>query len=157
MDKDNLTLTKEGYQKIVEELEERRNVTRKKIADDIETAREQGDLSENAAYHSALKAKEFNEKRINELEFIAKRAEITKGNPRNKKIELGEEFMLRELQSKKEKKYQLVGGNEADTDQGKISINSPIGREVRGKKYGDKIKVSFPGGEKEFEITKPKK
>lgn len=150
-----LIITKQGLDDLVAELEERKIKDRDSIANDIDLARQQGDLSENAAYKAAMEAKEFNENRIEELESMIKNAEVTISNPSNMFIEIGEEIILENLKSGAKIKYRLVGASEADPAEKKISIESPIGKAIIGKRYGDKVTITLPSGEAEFKIQKP--
>lgn len=147
-------ITQEGYDKLVAELEERKTTTRDQIANDIEIARSQGDLSENAAYSAAMSAKEFNENRIEELTELIKNSEIIEGSSNNSKVELGEEFKLVDSATKRTMKYRLVGANEANPQEGKISADSPIGSAVVGKKYGETVEIDLPAGKVKFVIQK---
>lgn len=151
---EKVILTKEGLEELEQELERRKTEDREKIANDIEIAREQGDLSENAAYTSAMEAKSFNEARIGQIEEIIKNAVIEKGSTKDNKVGIGEKFVLERKSDKKKIPYILVGSNEADPQEGKISLESPIGKEVNGKKYGDEITVNLPTGEVEYKILK---
>lgn len=156
MKNEEIILTEDGVNKVKDELTERKTIIRKKIADEIELARQQGDLSENAAYHAAMKDKEFNDTRIDQLEDTLKYAVVKKSNPKNKTIDLGENFILENISTKKKVEYKLVGANEANPAERKISINSPIGSKVMGKDYGDKVTVTLPSGEVEFKVLKAK-
>ncbi|MCA9385783.1 transcription elongation factor GreA [Candidatus Dojkabacteria bacterium] len=154
MDDNKVILTADGLQELKDELSERVNVTRSKIADDIKLARDQGDLSENAAYKAAMESKDFNENRIDELEKLIKNAVVKKANPKNDKIDLGESVLLVNKDTGKEMKYTIVGSNEADPTKGKISLDSPIGEAVMGKKYGDVVDINLPTGTISFEIKR---
>lgn len=144
--------TKEGLNDLQKELETRMTETRKKVADDISHAREQGDLSENAAYTAALEAKQFNEARISELEDLIKNAEVKKVNKKDKFVGIGEKVKILRIQDKKEFNYTLVGENESDPSEGKISIKSPIGKALLNKKASDKVRIDLPSGSQEYEI-----
>jgi transcription elongation factor GreA len=147
-------ITQEGYDKLITELEERKTITREQIANDIETARSQGDLSENAAYSAAMTAKEFNENRIEELVELIKNSEIIEGSTNNNKVELGEEITLTDVNTKRKVTYRLVGANEANPQEGKISADSPIGSAILGKNYGDTVEIELPSGKVKFVIAK---
>ncbi len=154
MKDDKTILTSEGLKNLKEELKRRQGELRDKIANDIKVARDQGDLSENAAYKSAMEAKEFNENRIDNLIQTINKSAVKKANRSNNKVDIGEEFVLIKLDNKKKFEYTLVGETEVDPANGKISASSPIGSQVFGRAYGEKIKVSSPSGEVEFQIQK---
>lgn len=148
-------ITQEGYEKLIKELNERKTDQRDRIANDIETARAQGDLSENAAYSAAMTAKEFNENRITELEDLIANSEVVENNSKNDSVELGEEFVLVPLgNGGKKMQYRLVGANESNPQEGKISADSPIGNAVVGKSYGSEVTINLPSGEIKFKIER---
>jgi transcription elongation factor GreA len=153
MKKQNV-ITQEGLNQLKKELEERQTLTRDKIADEIAKAREQGDLSENAAYSSALETKLFNESRILELEEIIKNSVVTKINKKDVYAGLGETLTLKREKDNKEFTYTLVGENQADPTQGRISIKSPIGMAANGKKEGQIIEINLPSGKETYKIIK---
>jgi len=144
-------VTKEGYAKIVAEIEERESIVRVRIADDIEKARQQGDLSENAAYKAAIEAKEFNENKISLLKEQLNNSEIIKES-RASVVGIGKTVEVENIANGTKIQYQIVGHNEADPVLRKISLDSPIGQALVGKKAGDKAVVNTPGGELEFSI-----
>lgn len=144
-------VTKEGYEKILSEIEERETVIREKIADDIEKARQQGDLSENAAYKAAIEAKEFNESRIDLLREQMNNSEIIETD-KSSKVGIGKTVKIENVANTTQIEYQIVGHNEADPSQRKISLDSPIGKALVDKIVGDKVLVATPGGEVEFII-----
>jgi transcription elongation factor GreA len=147
-------ITKEGYDELITERDNRVSVIREQIANDIELAREQGDLSENAAYKTAIEAKEFNENRIVEIEQMLQNLEVYQANTRNNTIELGEDVVLINKSTNQRLEIKLVHGNEADPSEGKISIDSPIGKAIVGKKYGQDVTIELPNGKQVFEIQK---
>lgn len=151
MNSDN-KMTKRGLGELEQELKRKKQVERKNIAGEIDRAREQGDLSENAAYKAALEKKEFNENRIEELEKMVASAVIVQANSKNKKVELGETVSVKRESDEEQVDYILVGENETDPSKNKISTGSPIGKELIGKEKGDRITVSMPSGEENFEI-----
>lgn len=144
-------ITQEGYDKIVSEIEDRETVVREKIADEIERAREQGDLSENSAYKAAMEAKELNENQISDLKELLANSEVAKSSAKGK-IGLGASVTLKNKSDGKTIKYTLVGNNEADPTERKISLDSPIGKNITGKDVGDEVNVQTPGGELQFII-----
>lgn len=151
---DKVIITKQGLADVKKELEDRKTKMRDKLADDIAQAREQGDLSENAAYSAALEAKQFNEARIEELESIIKNSIVKAANKKDTYAGLGENITIVRLSDNKEVTYMLVGENESNPLEGKISIKSPIGKSLVGKKVGDKLVVELPAGKVEFQIKK---
>lgn len=151
MDDNSLTFTEEGLKNIEEELEDRKTNVRTKIADDIDKAREQGDLSENAAYKAALEAKEFNENRITELEDMLNRATISEKAEKGL-VGIGVKVKLQNLSNNSEYEFDIVGQSEADPVNKKISIESPIGAAIKGKKKGDEVVVDLPTGEVKYKI-----
>ena len=153
-DPNEVVMTAEGLAELKAELDERLTETRNKIAEDIELARQQGDLSENAAYKAAMEDKDFNEERIEQLQNLVQHALVKKGSKKNDSVELGEEFVLVNVAADRKTTYKLVGSNEADPAEGKISIESPIGKAVEGKHYDEKIVIKLPSGDVEFVIKK---
>lgn len=144
-------VTKEGYEKILREIEERETTVREKIANDIEKARQQGDLSENAAYKAAIEAKEFNENQISILKEQLSNSEVIKTSS-TAIVGIGKTVEVENPANKTRVKYQIVGHNEADPTLRKISLDSPIGQALAGKKVGEKAEVETPGGLLEFII-----
>jgi len=148
---DKFTMTQEGLDDLEKELVARKEKL-KEIADRIEEARQQGDLSENAAYTMALSDKEMNEAKIAELEDKINNAEVVNSDSKNNKIELGEKVLLKKVSDGTKIEYEIVGASESDPTDGKISIDSPIGMALANKKKGDKVKVSLPNGVEEYEV-----
>ena len=144
--------TKEGYTKIIEEIKERETIIRVKIADEIEKARQQGDLSENAAYKASIEAKEFNENRITQLKEQLTNAEVMTNNNMNK-VGIGRKVKIKQNTETVETEYLIVGHNEADPLEKKISLDSPLGKALENKKVGDTASVSTPGGVNDFIIV----
>jgi len=129
-------------------------VKKHQIISAIEEARAHGDLSENAEYHAAKEDQGMNEARINMLEDRLARAEIIDtSNMNTDKIVFGAKVELIDAETEKSVTYQIVGEDEADLSQGKISITSPIARALIGKEEGDEALVRAPGGEREYEIV----
>jgi transcription elongation factor GreA len=144
-------VTEEGMKKIKEELERRRTVTRQDIANSIKEAKEQGDLSENAEYAEAKIQQAENESRISELEFILKEATVVKYDKNaNSSVQMGSKVNVKFNGS--EMDFQIVGSNEANPSQMKISNESPMGKAFMGKKKGDKVDVNTPGGKVKYTI-----
>jgi len=143
-------LTPEGLQKMNEELKTLINEKRKEVIERIREAAAHGDLSENADYAQAREEQSFIEGRIQEIEDIIKNAEIIATNGHHSVVSIGSTVVVKV--SGNEKKYTIVGSNEANPKEGKISNESVVGRAILGRKVNDKIKVSTPAGEIEYEI-----
>lgn len=154
MDDAKVIVTKKGLEDLEAELAEL-IALRKSIADDIENARKQGDLSENSAYKAALERKEFNENRIQQLQAKLQKVEISVANKEGK-VEVGNTVKIFNVKENKEHIFEIVGQDEADPTKGKISISSPIGAALSGKKKGDKVKVQLPAGEITYEVKEVK-
>ena len=150
---DKIPITNIGFEKLEEELKILKSVERPTVIKSIAEAREHGDLSENAEYHAAKEKQSFIEGRIADLENKISRAEviITKKLKSNKVI-FGATVTLGEVGKKKQLVYQIVGTEEADVENGKISISSPLARALLGKKIDDSVEVYSPGGSKEYEV-----
>jgi transcription elongation factor GreA len=150
---DKIPITNIGFEKLEEELKTLKSVERPTVIKSIAEAREHGDLSENAEYHAAKEKQSFIEGRIADLENKISRAEviITKKLKSNKVI-FGATVTLGEVGKKKQIVYQIVGTEEADVENGKISISSPLARALLGKKIDDSVEVYSPGGSKEYEV-----
>ena len=150
---DKIPITNIGFEKLEEELKTLKSIERPTVIKSIAEAREHGDLSENAEYHAAKEKQSFIEGRIADLENKISRAEviITKKLKSNKVI-FGATVTLGEVGKKKQLVYQIVGTEEADVENGKISVSSPLARALLGKKIDDLVEVSSPGGSKEYEI-----
>ncbi|MCK6462895.1 MAG: transcription elongation factor GreA [Candidatus Pacebacteria bacterium] len=144
-------LSKEGLEKIEKELEILKTDKRKEVAERLKFAKSLGDLSENAEYKESLEAQSLLEDRIAKLEDIIKRAVIVEKSS-GSTVQLGTTVVLKKLPSGGEKKYVVVGQEEADIAAGKISHKSPLGAAIIGKKKGDKIKVVTPGGTAEYSL-----
>lgn len=147
--------TKEGYQKLQDELSERRTVIQDQIATKLEEARAQGDLSENSEYEDAKDAESKNLARIAELESMLKNAEVISEDDISKtRLTIGSSFTLRDEQSKEEIDFMLVSANEEDIFTNKISIDSPVGAAVRDKKKNQVVEVTTPAGVFKYKIIK---
>lgn len=150
---EKVPMTPSGFTKLQEELRWRQQEERPRIIEAIAEARAHGDLSENAEYHAAKEAQSYNEGRITELEDFTTRAEVidlTKMS--GTKIKFGATVKLLDEDTEENKVYQIVGDQEADVKEGRISISSPIARALIGKEVGDSIEVNAPGGSKAYEI-----
>ena len=149
-----IPLTVSGAEKLRGELHELKTVQRPAIVTAIAEARSHGDLSENAEYHAAKERQSFIEGRIAELESKLANAQII--NPAlldaDGRCVFGATVDLEDMESGEVVTYQIVGDDEADIKQGKISISSPISRALIGKYSGDVAEVHAPGGVREYEI-----
>lgn len=153
----SIPMTVRGAALLREELNELKTVTRPKIIADIAEAREHGDLKENAEYHAAREQQGFCEGRIQEIEAKLSNSQIvdiTKITNTGKVI-FGSTVVLINLEDGKdtEVRYQIVGDDEADIKQNKLSINSPIARGLIGKEEGDIADIQTPGGKVEYEVA----
>jgi transcription elongation factor GreA len=147
-------VTKEGYRALQEEIDRLRKVERPRIIRDIEEARGHGDLSENAEYIYAKERQSLIEGRIQDLESKLGTAEIidTSRLPADR-IVFGSKFILCNTDTDEELVFQIVGVDESDIAQGKISVESPMAKALIGKKPDDEIVVDTPSGKREFEIV----
>jgi len=146
-------LTREGYEKLTEELEFLKNVKRREFSSAIEQARALGDLKENAEYHAAKEALAHNEARVHELEDKLSRVEIidNAGVDANKAF-LGAKLLIVDLDTSDEEHYLLVGPDEADPLEGMISVTSPVGKALLGHAVGEEIKIDVPAGILRYKI-----
>ena len=146
-------ITNKGFEKLETELKLLKSTERPNVIKAIAEARAHGDLSENAEYHAAKEKQSFIEGRIADLENKISRAEVI--NTRvlsGNKIIFGATVTLGEVGSKKNIVYQIVGTEEADVENGKISVSSPLARALLGKKVDDMVEVLSPGGSREYEV-----
>jgi len=143
--------TKEKYDELTKELELLKTQKRKEIAEHLEYAKSLGDLSENAEYHEARSEQANVEDRIMRLENMLKSAQIVSVNSHDI-VEVGSTVTVLHIDTKDEKTYTLVGSEEADILQGKLSMRSPIGSAMIGKKKGDTFKCKTPNGEANCKI-----
>lgn len=135
-----------------DELKNLKSVVRPSIIKAIAEAREHGDLSENAEYHAAREQQSFTEGRIGELEAIIGRAEVIDPAKLSGAIKFGATVEIVDEDTDEEKTYQIVGEPEADIENGKLNIASPLARALIGKEEGDSVEVRTPGGGKSYEI-----
>ena len=154
---DKVPTTKEGLEKLRQELHTIITIDRPKNIKAIEEARSHGDLNENAEYHAAKERQSFLEAKINELEMAINRSEVIEiSNEPAENIIFGSIVELKNLVNNQTVTYQLVGPYESNPDDGKISITSPLGKALIGNEEGDYIKLKTPGGVQEFEILEIK-
>ncbi len=149
-------VTREGLEKIKKELRELKTIKRQEISRRIQEAKELGDLSENAEYAEAKEARALNEKRIAEIEIILRDAETISIQPSMSDIvQIGSTIVVQNG-DKKEKVFTIVGSNEANPVEGKISNESPLGTAFLGRKPGEEINVKIPNGAINYKIIKIK-
>lgn len=145
--------TEEGLQKLKDELNQLITVERKNVIRQIAEARDKGDLSENAEYDAAKEAQGLLEMRIAKLEEIILNARIVDSSQLDtSKVSILTTVKIKNLKNNMEMKYTLVAENEADLKAGKISVDSPIGKGLIGRKVGDKVDVTVPAGVIPFQI-----
>ena len=151
---DRTPITKEGLEKLREELTRLERVERPSVIKAIAEARSHGDLSENAEYHAAKERQSFIEGRIAELHSKLATSEIIDcSNLPDDRIVFGTTVLLNDLKTGDEFKIRLVGPDESDADNGDISVLSPLGRALISKEPGDEIQVKTPGGLRQLEIV----
>jgi len=148
-----MKITKQGYDKLKSELERLKNIERPAIISAIASARELGDLRENAEYHSAKDKQGFIEAQISDYEDKISRAEIIDISKINgKKVVFGATVDLEDLDNGKKFSYKIVSEFEADIDSGMISDSSPVARAILGKEIGDELEIKVPSGISNYEI-----
>jgi transcription elongation factor GreA len=148
-------MTPQGEASLQAELEDLKSVQRPAVIASIAEAREHGDLKENAEYHAAREQQGFIEGRIKEIEGKLGNAQIidVKTLPQNGRVIFGVTLELEDVDTGDTIKYKIVGEDEADINEGKISLGSPIARALIGKEEGEEVDVHTPGGSKTFEIV----
>lgn len=149
---EKIPMTRAGHTSLEVELKHLKSVERPAIIKAIAEAREHGDLSENAEYHSAKEKQSFIEGRIKELEGAISLAEVIDPTKMSGTIKFGATVELVDEDTDEEKTYQIVGEYEADIEAGKLNIKSPIARALIGKDEGDSVQVRTPGGGKSYEV-----
>jgi len=146
-------ITKKGYEALKAELDRLRKVERPKAIEAIAEARSHGDLTENAEYEAAKDRQGFIESRITELERKLGDARIIDtAKLSSETVVFGATVLLLDLESKQQKQYTLVGQDEADLKNGKISVQSPVGRALIGRRVGDQVEVTTPARVVAYEI-----
>lgn len=152
---ERIPMTAEGHAALQAELKNLKSVERPNIIAAIAEARSHGDLSENAEYHAAKEKQSFIEGRISELDDKLARADVIDVSKLSgAKIRFGATVSLIDVDSEEEATYKIVGEDEANVRDGKISISSPIARALIGKEEGDEAEVAAPSGARAYEITK---
>lgn len=152
---EDIFLTQAGYEKLKDNLDHLIKVRRKEISQQIMEARLKGDLKENAEYDAAKEAQASLENKISELEYkLSKARIIERENIAKDKIYIGATATLLDLDSQNKEVYTLVSKEEADYSSGKISIESPIGKALLGKKTDEIVKIEIPAGELNYKVIK---
>jgi len=150
----NNFLTKEGYEKLQEELDYLRNKKRQEVAARLREAADGEDLIENAEYEAAKNEQAFVEGRIQELELLLATAKIIKDNHSSDTIGLGSKVTIQEEEYDEKESFVIVGAAEANPSEGRISNESPLGKAIMGHKKGDLVSVQAPDGEYKVKIVK---
>ena len=146
-------MTPEGHLRMREELNQLKSVERPAIIQAIATAREHGDLSENAEYHAARERQSFVEGRVKELENKLARAEVIDPSKLSgDRVAFGATVKLSNVDTGEEVSYRILGADESDLAKGSIGITSPLARSLIGKRVGDEVKMRMPGGERTYEV-----
>ncbi|MDL0080382.1 MULTISPECIES: transcription elongation factor GreA [Helicobacter] len=144
-----------GYEKLTKELKQLKEIERPKIIKEIDTAREHGDLKENAEYHAAKERQLFIDARIKDLSTMLTNAQVIDPSTLpHDKVSFGSTIEIIDLDTQKPYTYTIVGSIESDTARGLISYGSPIAKALLGKEVGDEVAINLPRGECEFEIMK---
>ncbi len=146
-------MTKTGHASLEAELKQLKSMERPAIIKAIAEAREHGDLSENAEYHSAREKQSFIEGRIKDLEGVLSLAEVIDPSSLSGAIKFGATVTLIDEDTDEEKTWQIVGEHEANIEAGLLNVKSPIARALIGKEEGDSVEVRAPGGEKSYEVV----
>jgi transcription elongation factor GreA len=150
---DRIPVTKQGFEALKKELENLKKNERPQNIKAIEEARAHGDLSENAEYAAAKDRQSFLERRIGELEFKLANIDIIETDklPKDRAV-FGSKVVLENIETGEDVSYQLVGPDESDIEKGRISVSSPLGRAIIGRKPGDELTLEVPGGKRSYEL-----
>lgn len=152
---EKIPMTREGYEKFVKELEHLKTAKRREIALDIGRARAFGDLRENAEYDAAKNSQAMNERRISEYEERLSRIQIIDDAKIPKdQVFIGATALLKDLDSQEELSYSIVAQDEANFDEGKLSVTSPIAKGLLGLKVGDTAEIKIPAGTLKYKVLK---
>ena len=149
---ERIPMTRAGFAQVEQELKTLRSVERPAVIKAIAEAREHGDLSENAEYHSAREKQSFLEGRIKELEGIVSRAQVIDPAGLSGPIKFGATVDLMDEDTEERKTFQIVGEAEADLERGLLNMRAPLARALIGKEEGDSVEVVTPGGQRSYEI-----
>ena len=147
-------ITRQGYENLKKELERLKTVERPENIKAIEEARAHGDLSENAEFEAAKDRQGFLEGRINELTYKISSADVIDPEVLSReKVVFASRVVLENIDTEESVEYQIVGPDESDIEKGMISVSSPLGMAMLGKKPGDEINVQAPGGKRCYELV----
>jgi transcription elongation factor GreA len=150
---EKVPMTPSGQQRLRDELHRLKESEMPRIVQEIATAREHGDLSENAEYHAAKERQGMIHARAKYLEDVLSRAEIIDPTKLSgDKVKFGAHVCILNLETDEEVEYQIVGPEECDIDKGTISVSSPLARSLIGRQVGDEVKVKLPAGDRVYEI-----
>jgi transcription elongation factor GreA len=150
-----IPMTADGFNRLQEELKRLKTVDRPAIIRAIAEARDHGDLSENAEYHAARERQSFIEGRVLELEDKIARAEVIDVSKLSGKVvKFGATVTLADEETDEKASYQIVGEDEADISEGRLSVTSPLARALIGKSIGDSVEVTTPRGARAYEVVK---
>jgi transcription elongation factor GreA len=150
---EQIPITKEGFEALKQELQRLKTIERPENIKSIETARAHGDLSENAEYHAAKEKQSFLEGRIGEIGYKLGNAKVIDPDTVGKEtVRFACRVLVENVDTQEEVEYMIVGPDEADIKLGKISVSSPLGSALIGKKPGDEAIVQAPGGKRVYEI-----
>jgi len=153
MDMEKVPMTLDGYNRLEAEAKRLKTEERPEVIRAIASAREHGDLSENAEYHAAKERQAFIEGRLGEIEEKIRNAEVIDVSKLSgKTVKFGATVSLADEDTDEESTYQLVGEHEADIKDGRLSITSPLARALIGKGVGDSVEVPTPNGHRAYEI-----
>jgi len=151
---EQVPITKEGYEALKKELEYLKKVERPKNIQAIEDARSHGDLTENAEFDAAKDRQAFIDGRVSDLEYKLSRADIIDSRTlSNDRAVFANYVVLENIETGEDVTYQLVGPDEANIEKGRISVTSPLGKAIIGKKPGDEITLQAPGGKRFYELV----
>ena len=150
---ERVPITRESLERLKDELHHLEKFERPQNIRAINEARAHGDIAENAEYHAAKERQSFLDGKINELKAIIGRSQVieVEQGPADSVV-FGRTVLLYNIQTDEEITYQLLGPYESEPENGKISVQSPLGRALIGKEIGDEVRVATPGGIQEFEI-----
>ena len=151
---DRIPVTQQGFEALKKELENLKKVERPQNIKAIEEARAHGDLSENAEYAAAKDRQGFIEGRINDLEYKLANVDVIaiEKLPKDRAV-FGSKVVLENVETGEDVVYQLVGPDESDIENGRISISSPLGKALIGRKPGDELSLQVPGGKRSYELV----
>lgn len=152
---DKIPMTREGYEKLKKDLEHLKTAKRREIADDIAKARAFGDLKENAEYDAAKNSQAMNEKRISDYEEKLSNIQfIDESKIPKDQVFIGATVKLKDLKNKEELSYTIVTQDEANFDEGRLSVTSPIAKGLLGLRVGDTTEIKIPAGSLKYQVLK---